>query len=148
MDEKQIKKNQIILSGIAIGIVIIVLIPVIYLWGEVSPKVADPIVLPDVDKIETIEITTTDGTVVSFSDAAMIEQIMSILTQATATSKQSIQDYPQVDKCGEVDILTADKGTTVYYYEQKGKHYIEQTYQGIYETNADIDAFVLGEASD
>lgn len=148
MDEKQIKKNQIILSGIAIGIVIIVLIPVIYLWGEVSPKVADPIVLPDVDKIEAIEITTTDGTIATYTDEEQIEQILSILTQAAATSKQSIQDYPQVDKCGEVDILTADKGTTVYYYEQKGKHYIEQTYQGIYETNVDIDAFILGEATE
>lgn len=113
-----------------------------------NQKVAPPIVLPDIDKIETIEITTTDGTIVTYTDEEQIEQILSILTQATATSQQSIQDYPQVDKCGEVDILTDDKGTTVYYYEKKGKHYIEQTYQGIYETDVDIDAFVLGKTTE
>lgn len=113
-----------------------------------NQKVAPPIVLPDVDKIEAIEITTTDGTVISYSDKETIEQILSILTQATATSKQSIQDYPQVDECSEIGISTDDKGTTVYYYEKKGKHYIEQPYQGIYQTDVDIDAFVLGEATE
>lgn len=144
MDKKQIKKMQIILSGIAIGIVAIFLIPVIYLWSAFSPEVANPIVLPDIDRIEAIEITTTDGTVVSYSDKETINQILSILTQATATSKQSIQDYPQVGKCGEVDILTNEHWVTVYYYTENGKHYIEQTYQGIYETDVDMDAFITG----
>lgn len=113
-----------------------------------SQKAALPIVLPDIDEIAAIEITAADGTMVSYSDKETIERILSILTQAAATSKQSIQDYPQVDECGEIDILTDDRGVTVYYYEERGKHYIEQTYQGIYETNVDIDAFVLGKASE
>lgn len=144
MDKKQIKKKQILLSVIAIGIVAIVLIPVIYLWSAISPKVADPIVLPDIDRIEAIEVTTTDGTVVFYSDKETIDQILSILTQATPTSKESIQDSPNVSHYGKVDITNNDGVTTVFYYTENKKHYIEQPYQGIYETDVGIDDFVSG----
>lgn len=145
---KEIKKKQIILSGIAMGIVAIVLIPVIYLWCAFSPKVADPIALPDIDSIEAIEIMTTDGTVVSYRDKETIDQSLSILAQATPTSKESIQDSPNVSHYGKVDITNNDGVTTVFYYTENKKHYIEQPYQGIYETGVGIDAFVLGEITE
>lgn len=109
-----------------------------------SQKTADPIVLPDIDKIETVEITTVGGSTVSYSDKEWIEQFLSIFTQATATSKQSVQDCPNVDKYGKVDISNNGGITTVFYYAENGKYYIEQPYQGIYETDVDIDAFVSG----
>ena len=34
--------------------------------------------------------------------------------------------------------------TAIFYYTEKGKHYIEQPYQGIYVTDVDIDVFIKG----
>lgn len=113
-----------------------------------NQKVASPIVLPDIDKIEAIEITTTDGTVVSYSNQEKMEQVLSIFTQATATSKQSVQDCPNVDCYGKVDISNNGGITTIFYYAEEDEYYIEQPYQGIYQTDVDMDAFALEEATE
>lgn len=104
--------------------------------------VAAPIVLPGIDKIEAVEITAMNGSTVAYTDKEWIEQFLSIFTQATATSMQSVQDFPNVDSYGKADISSNGGITTVFYYAKNGKYYIEQPYQGIYETDVDIDAFV------
>lgn len=108
-------------------------------------KQAEPIVLPAVDEIEGIEITSPDGSQFSFSDSERIELLMSVFLQAEATTKQSVQDVPTVDDYGKVDISNNGGTTTVFFYEDSGKYYIEQPYQGIYETDVDIDALINGE---
>lgn len=144
MDEKQIKKKQIVLSAIPVGIIVVILIPVIYLFNELTPKTAGPIVLPDIETVRTVEITTMDGLTVSCGDKEWIEQLFSVFLQATATSKESLQDCPNVDCYGKVDISSNGGITTLYYYVEDGKNFIEQPYQGVYETNVDLDAFALG----
>ena len=143
MDKKQIKKRQIVLSVIPIGIFAVILLPVLYFVNELTPKTAEPIVLPDIETVQTVEITTMDGLTVSCGDRERIGQLLSVFAQAAATSKGSLQDTPSVARCGKVDISSNGGLTTLYYYIEDGKSFIEQPYQGIYETNVDLDAFVL-----
>jgi hypothetical protein len=107
-------------------------------------KQAEPIVLPAVDEIDSIEITAINGSQVSYSDKEWIEQLLSVFLQAEATTLQSIQDVPNVENYGKVDISNNGGITTVFYYVDSGKYYIEQPYQGIYETDVDIDALISG----
>ena len=100
--------------------------------------------LPAVDEIDSIEITAINGSQVSYSDKEWIEQLLSVFLQAEATTLQSIQDVPNVENYGKVDISNNGGITTVFYYVDSGKYYIEQPYQGIYETDVDIDALISG----
>ena len=104
-------------------------------------KHAAPVVLPPVDDIDSISITTFDGTEVSFSDKEWIEQFITVVLEAKSTTKASIQDVPNAETYGEVDISNNSGVTTLFYYVEKGKCYIEQPYQGIYQTDTDIDSW-------
>lgn len=108
-------------------------------------KQAEPIVLPAVNEIDSIIITTLDGSEVSYSDQEWIGSFLSVLAQAEATAKESIQDIPDVEAYGKVDISNNGGITTFFYYADGEKYCIEQPYQGIYETNVDIDVLVKGE---
>ena len=107
-------------------------------------KQAEPIVLPSTNEIDSINITTFDGSEISYSDKEWIEQFIVVVTQAESTAKESIQDIPDVETYGKVDISNNGGTTTFFYYIENEKHYIEQPYQGIYETDVDIDALVKG----
>ena len=107
-------------------------------------KQADPIVIPAADEIDSINITTFDNSEITFSDKEWIEQIVDILTNTETTTKESVQDIPNVENYGKVDISYNNKISTIFYYTEKGKHYIEQPYQGIYVTDVDIDVFIKG----
>ena len=107
-------------------------------------KQAEPIVLPAVNEIDSIEITAIDGSQYSYSNTEWIEQFISVFLQAKATTKYSVQDIPNVDDYGKVDVSNDCGTTTVFYYADSGKYYIEQPYQGIYETDVDIDALIRG----
>lgn len=105
-------------------------------------KPAAPVVLPPVDDIDSISITTFDGTEVSFSDKEWIEQFITVVLEAKSTTKASIQEVPNVEIYGEVDISNNNRVATLFYYVEKGKCYIEQPYQGIYQADTDIDSWV------
>ena len=107
-------------------------------------KQAEPIVLPAVDEIDSINIITFDNSEISYSDEEWIEQFIDILTNTETTTKESVQDIPNVENYGKVDISYNNKIATIYYYIEKGKYYIEQPYQGIYVTDDDIDVFIKG----
>lgn len=107
-------------------------------------KQAEPIVLPSVDEIDSINITTFDSSEISYSDEEWIEQFVDVLTKGEATTKESVQDIPNVESYGKVDISYNDKVSTIFYYTEDGKYYIEQPYQGIYITDVDIDALIKG----
>ena len=102
---------------------------------------AAPIVLPSVNDIDSISITTYDETEVSFSDKEWIEQLITVVLEAKSTTKASIQDGPNAETYGKVNILNNNGVTTLFYYVEKGKCYIEQPYQGIYQTDTDIDSW-------
>lgn len=103
-------------------------------------------VLPSVSEIVSIDITTLDGTEVSYADKAWIEPFLAVVIQAEATAKESIQDTPGIKPYGKVDISNNGGVTTFFYYMEEGKYCIEQPYQGIYETDVDIDALAKGAA--
>ena len=107
-------------------------------------KQAEPIVLPALDEIDSINITTFDNSEFTYSDKEWIEQFIDILTNTETTSKESVQDIPNLENYGKVDISYNNKISTIFYYTEKGNHYIEQPYQGIYVTDVDIDVFIKG----
>ena len=107
-------------------------------------KQTEPIVLPAVDEIDSINITTFDNSEITYSDKELIEQFIGILANTETTTKESVQDIPNVENYGKVDISYNNKIATIFYYTEKGKHYIEQPYQGIYVTDVDIDVFIKG----
>lgn len=122
------------------------LILVVFAWilvGCSHNRKASPINLPPIDQIESITITGADGTQALYADKEMIERIISVITQSIPTAKQSVQDCPQVDNYGEIDISNNGGSTTIFYYRENGRNYIEQPYQGIYETETDMDAYAV-----
>lgn len=105
-------------------------------------KKAEPIVFPAINEIDSINIKTFDGSEVSYSDQEWIEQFIAVVTQAKATTKDSVQDVPNAEVYGKVDISNNGGTTTIFYYAENGKNYIEQPYQGIYVTDVDIDNWI------
>lgn len=107
-------------------------------------KQAEPIILPSVNDIDSIDITTLDGSVVSYSDKEWVEQFIAVVTQAKSTTKKSVQDIPGIETYGKVDISNNGEITTFFYYIENEKYYIEQPYQGIYRIDINIDTLVKG----
>lgn len=106
-------------------------------------KQAAPIVLPEPENIAEIRIK--DGESVRIhSDSELIRQILSALADAKPTNKQSIQDAPQNKNAIQIEFqFKADAPfqaglSTVFAYEERGKYYVEQPYQGIYSISQDV----------
>ena len=116
----------ILLIGAAMGILV-----------TACSKKADPIVLPDENTINSVDITAGDETV-NRSEDDWITRFVSAVSDAEATRKQSVQDIPDADGCIRIDINCGDSITTLFMYEENEKYYIEQPYQGIYQSDADF----------
>ena len=97
-------------------------------------KKAAPITLPQTDEITSIDITVGENTV-SHSDKTWISEIIADISSSEPTKKESVQDFPQVESYIKID-FQLEKGTiTIFAYEDRGKYYLEQPYQGIYKTD-------------
>lgn len=94
---------------------------------------AEPIILPTVDDICSINIELIDGRQMSYENSESIKQIISAISIGKATNKESVQDFPSEDEYGTINIESNDGTTTVFYYVNSGKYFVEQPYQGIYE---------------
>lgn len=95
-------------------------------------KKAAPITLPQADKITSVDITFAENTV-SHSDKTWISEIIADISSSEPTKKESVQDVPQVESYIKID-FRHEKGTiTIFAYEDRGKYYLEQPYQGIYK---------------
>lgn len=102
-------------------------------------KTADPINLPTTDEITSIEISDTEGNLQSsITEAEQIEKFVAEISGAKATNKSTVQDMPNVDDYYKADITCGEKITTIFFYEENEKHYVEQPYQGIYEMNTSL----------
>lgn len=95
--------------------------------------------LPNAGDVESISITTIEGAEIRYSETKMIQDILECLSEAKKTKEQSVQDFPVNQEYGRIDIANNGGTTTVFYYEEKGKHYIEQPYEGIYETEKNFE---------
>ena len=99
-------------------------------------KVA-PITLPQTDEITSIDITFGENTV-SHSDKTWISEIIADISSSEPTKKESVQDFPQAESYIKIDFrhetFRLETGTiTIFAYEDRGKYYLEQPYQGIYK---------------
>ena len=101
-------------------------------------KKAAPITLPQADKITSIDITIAENTV-SHSDKTWISEIIADISSSEPTKKESVQDFPQAESYIRIDFRhetgTETETITIFAYEDRGKYYLEQPYQGIYKTD-------------
>ena len=95
-------------------------------------KKAAPITLPQADKITSIDITIEENTV-SHSDKTWISEIIADISSSKPTKKESVQDVPQADSYIKIDFRHETGIITIFAYEDRGKYYLEQPYQGIYK---------------
>lgn len=106
-------------------------------------KQAAPIVLPEPENITEIRIKDGES-IRTISDSEQIGQIISGLANAKPTNRQSIQDAPQNKNAIQIEFqFKADAPfqaglSTVFVYEEHGKYYVEQPYQGIYSISQDV----------
>ena len=99
-------------------------------------KVA-PITLPQTDEITFIDITFGENTV-SHSDKTWISEIIADISSSEPTKKESVQDCPQVESYIKIDFQFETGTSTIFAYEDSGKYYIEQPYQGIYKIDSQL----------
>ena len=115
-----------------IALYIISLIVVFLLSACSSQKVADPIVLPELGDLTSISVVSGDITATSI-DKQWMADIITILTDMESTSQSSINDVPNVEGYITINLNCSDGSVkTVFFYEENGKEYVEQPYQGIY----------------
>lgn len=95
-------------------------------------KKAAPITLPQADKITSIDITIGENTV-SHSDKTWISEIIADISSSEPTKKESVQDVPQAESYIKIDFRHETGTITIFAYEDRGKYYLEQPYQGIYK---------------
>ena len=106
---------------------------IVILLSACSSKVADSVVLPTTDDVTSITVVSGDTTATS-TDKEWMGEVMSILMDMTATSKVSVNDFLSVDDYITIHLnCSGDTVKTIFFYEERGKEYIEQPYQGIYE---------------
>lgn len=104
---------------------------------------ADPITVPAADDIISITVTSGEESI-TYDDIEWISQVISGISDANPTTKQSVQDVPQVDNYIQIGIKL-DKGTTILFIYQDGERcYIEQPYEGIYEIDSKLYNTILG----
>ena len=95
-------------------------------------KKPSPITLPQADEIISVDISVGKCTV-SHSDITWIDEIITDLSNSEPTTKESVQDVPQSESYIRIDFQYKTGTSTIYAYEDNGKYYVEQPYQGIYE---------------
>ena len=98
-------------------------------------KKADPITLPQTDEITSIDITVGENTV-SHADKTWISEIIANISSSEPTKKESVQDVPQAESYIKIDFQFETGTSTLFTYEDSGKYYVEQPYQGIYKIDS------------
>ncbi|WP_270270339.1 DUF5301 domain-containing protein [Enterocloster clostridioformis] len=100
-------------------------------------KKAVPITLPQTDDITSIDITVGENTV-NHADKTWISEIISDISSSEPTNKESVQDVPQAESYIKIDFQFETGTSTLFAYEDSGKYYIEQPYQGIYKIDSQL----------
>ena len=100
-------------------------------------KKAAPITLPQTDEITSIDITVGENTV-SHSDKTWISEIIADISSSEPTKKESVQDVPQAESYIKIDFQFETGTSTLFAYEDSGKYYVEQPYQGIYKIDSKL----------
>jgi len=115
--------------------ILFILIFTIYLSG--CEKKANPIELPLIDDITSIEIAGGIKDTIITNEEIIASFIQKVI-EAKPTSKQSLQDVPNALEYTRVDFVSDGNITSIFIYKENSKWYIEQSYQGIYEIDENI----------
>lgn len=106
-------------------------------------KKAAPIVLPEPEKILSIDVTAGE-TVFTWEDSQWVRQVIEGISHSTPTRRQSVQDTPTVKEYIRIDFHHQPSGTsTLFAYADRGKFYVEQPYQGIYEISREVYQLII-----
>lgn len=119
-----------------IALLTLILLIITMLSTACSEKAA-PIMLPSSNLIDTIRITNNKITT-DYSDKSWIDKFISEVSVAIPTNKSSIQDTPNVESYIKVDIIWEDTIRTLFLYQKNKAYYIEQPYQGIYQSESSL----------
>lgn len=99
-------------------------------------------ILPKVENVDSICIDFTNSIQKIYDDSESIQKILSEIATGKRTEKQSIQDYPSAEEYGTINIENNGGMTTMFYYEENGKYYIECPYKGIYEIENNFEDMI------
>lgn len=106
-------------------------------------KKAAPIILSDPEKILFIDVTAGEVTH-TFEDSQWIRQVVEGISDSAPTSRQSISDTPRQAEYTRIDFHHQPFGiNTLFAYVEKGKFYVEQPYQGIYEISRETYQLII-----
>lgn len=105
---------------------------------------ADPLVVPDSEDIVSIDVVSDSGTV-THEDRDYIEAVLTGLSAAKPTRKQSVQDFPNAEGTLLLQMNFSEGASSIFVYEQMGSYYAEQPYEGIYELDAELFQLIQGE---
>lgn len=75
---------------------------------------------------------------VSHSDKTWISEIIANISSSEPTKKESVQDVPQAESYIKIDFQFEAGTSTLFAYEDSGKYYVEQPYQGIYKIDSQL----------
>lgn len=103
---------------------------------EAAKLVIDP---ANVEKV-TVVLPNKKKTVVR--DAKQVQELVDVLNSATATREESVQDTPTVAKYGKLVLKSKQKSRVLYYYQKSGKWYVEDPYNGIYQSKRNLNKLV------
>lgn len=110
----------------------------ICLFGLLScGKKAESVTVPDAADVVSIAITIDDHTATHL-DRAWIRETLSAVCNSNPTGYQRIQDVPQIEPYIRIELQFKEGSSVLFAYEDGEKYYLEQPYQGIYETNAQL----------
>lgn len=114
---------------------VMVMILLVLLLGACG-KTTYTLKLPALEKLSSATLTQGER-VRTLSEEADVEAVLSTLAAGRTTRSESIQDAPVgVDTPIRVDFVFREGGVSVlwvYTNEKRGKYFIEQPYNGIYE---------------
>lgn len=88
--------------------------------------------LPDPQQITKVEITS-DGTDSNEYTGAQFQKALTELKTAVSTHRQSVNDIPDIVDAIKIDMFFENGSSRCYVYQDGGKHYVEQPYEGVFQ---------------
>lgn len=96
-------------------------------------QTAPPISLPDADAVLSVQLMQ-DQQEETHTDPLWIQDLLSQLSGAKPTRRESVQNFPNAEHPIQITFTHSGGGSSIVFaYEQDGRYYLEQPYQGIYQ---------------
>ncbi len=126
-------KKYLIMGLCAIVLVIIV---VFYYFQN---RIVYTLEIPQVGEVQDISISKNAGEYNTISNIEDMQNILGVLGNNKTTTKESVNDIPMiVDNIIDINLNYTNKEKfTIYIYENNGKFFIEQPYNGRYRITKD-----------